>query len=345
MSEKKCLVSQKPYLFAHTHMKRVLILLLAGLTLSIAAPVWAQEEGSAIATLSKVEGYVEVFSEAKSKTRRGREGLMLFAGERVNTGKDSKVTVEFRDGSTFRLFRKTDFLIEEGIEQQTRERSFKYQLSMKLGSLHGRMKRGMQRTRLRTPTAIVGVKGTTVRITETSKGQATIGLSEGKIEVTNAVSSIELKAGQWLPEIGRTDELDEKIAKLPNLLFLKTEEYELDFSDKHSKQLFISIQMEDSQSGKMTKRTGPVRLESEYYSIKMPNQVFLDAEGFIRFPIEIDPPRMDDPEFNGLIQIRANMDDIGFDDVGEGMMVLRVVNGQRKRSLFIDPQNDRIEKR
>ena len=92
-------------------MKRVLILLLAGLTLSIAAPVWAQEEGSAIATLSKVEGYVEVFSEAKSKTRRGREGLMLFAGERVNTGKDSKVTVEFRDGSTFRLFRKTDFLI------------------------------------------------------------------------------------------------------------------------------------------------------------------------------------------------------------------------------------------
>ena len=77
----------------------------------------------------------------------------------------------------------------------------------------------------------------------------------------------------------------------------------------------------------------------------MPNQVFLDAEGFIRFPIEIDPPRMDDPEFNGLIQIRANMDDIGFDDVGEGMMVLRVVNGQRKRSLFIDPKNDRIEKR
>ena len=93
----------------------------------------AQEEGGAIATLSRVEGYVEVFSEAKRKTRRGREGLMLFAGERINTGKDSKVTVEFRDGSTFRLFRKTDFLIEEGVEQNTRERSFKYQLSMKLG--------------------------------------------------------------------------------------------------------------------------------------------------------------------------------------------------------------------
>ncbi len=39
------------------------------------------------------------------------------------------------------------------------------------------------------------------------------------------------------------------------------------------------------------------------------------------------------------------MDDIGFDDVGEGMMVLRVVNGQRKRSLLIDPQSDLIEKR
>ena len=51
--------------------------------------VIAQEEGGAIATLSRVEGYVEVFSEAKRKTRRGREGLMLFAGERINTGKDS----------------------------------------------------------------------------------------------------------------------------------------------------------------------------------------------------------------------------------------------------------------
>ncbi|MEC7563740.1 MAG: FecR domain-containing protein, partial [SAR324 cluster bacterium] len=147
-------------------MKPLPILLLASFIWMITAmQVIAQEEGGAIATLSRVEGYVEVFSEAKRKTRRGREGLMLFAGERINTGKDSKVTVEFRDGSTFRLFRKTDFLIEEGVEQNTRERSFKYQLSMKLGSLHGRMKRGMQRTRLRTPTAIVGVKGTTVRIT------------------------------------------------------------------------------------------------------------------------------------------------------------------------------------
>ena len=141
------------------------------------------------------------------------------------------------------------------------------------------------------------------------------------------------------------DELDEKIAKLPNLLFLKTEEYELDFSDQQAKQLFISIQMEDSQSGKMTKRGGPVRLETDYYSVQMPQQVFLESDGFIRFPIEIDPPRKDDSEFDGLIQIRANMDDIGFDDVGEGMMVLRVVNGQRKRSLLIDPQSDLIEKR
>ena len=106
--------------------------------------------------------------------------------------------------------------------------------------------------------------------------------------------------------------MDEKIAKLPNLLFLKTEEYELDFSDQQSKQLFISIQMEDSQSGKMTKRGGPVRLETDYYSVQMPQQVFLESDGFIRFPIEIDPPRKDDSEFDGLIQIRANMDAVSY---------------------------------
>ena len=77
----------------------------------------------------------------------------------------------------------------------------------------------------------------------------------------------------------------------------------------------------------------------------MPQIFYLYTSGFISIQIEIDPPRKDDSEFDGLIQIRANMDDIGFDDVGEGMMVLRVVNGQRKRSLLIDPQSDLIEKR
>ena len=72
-------------------MKPLPILLLASFIWMITAmQVIAQEEGGAIATLSRVEGYVEVFSEAKRKTRRGREGLMLFAGERINTGKTVK---------------------------------------------------------------------------------------------------------------------------------------------------------------------------------------------------------------------------------------------------------------
>ncbi len=303
----------------------------------------AQSEGDAIATLSGVEGYVEVTATATRKTRRGREGLILYAGEQVRTGKDSKATVEFRDGSRFRLFRETDFVIESGSEQQTRERTFKFQLALNIGSLQGRLRRGRQRTRLRTPTAIVGVKGTSVRVTELAEGKATVALSEGLVEVKNAVSSAELNPGQWLHEITRIDELSEKIADMPNILYLKTEQYDLDFSDGQTIQLFISIQMEDAQSGKITKRSGPVRLESEYYSIRMPSRVYLDADGFFRVPVEIDPPRKDDQEFNGLILVHANMDEVGFDDVGEGIIVFRVIGPTRKRTLLIEPRSDLIE--
>ena len=49
-------------------MKPLPILLLASFIWMITAmQIIAQEEGGAIATLSRVEGYVEVFSEAKRK--------------------------------------------------------------------------------------------------------------------------------------------------------------------------------------------------------------------------------------------------------------------------------------
>ena len=307
--------------------------------------IQAQEQGFALASLSEVKGYVEVTSPATRKLRQGREGLILYGGEQITTGRNGKATIVFRDGTRFRLFRSSDFLIKEGIELPTRDRTFRHQLYLKRGTILGRIKRGSRGTRLRTPTAVVGIKGTTFRFTETENGEATVGVSEGVIEVFNTVSRVLLGVGELIKEFNSIDKLIDKVTELPNLLYLGTETKDLDFSEGQAKQLFISIQMIESRSHRINKRSGPVLLESDYQNMYMPLQVQLNSEGFIRFPVLIEPPQKKDRHFEGLISIYANMDEVGFDDVGQGMIVLRVTKPGRKRTLFIDPGKDQIDLR
>jgi len=63
----------------------------------------------------------------------------------------------------------------------------------------------------------------------------------------------------------------------------------------------------------------------------------LDANGFARVLVGIDPPRIDDSKFRGLITIRAFMDEDGFDDVAEGNLVLKIRNSGKIRTIILDP--------
>ena len=150
--------------------------------------------------------------------------MLLYAGNKIRTSGQSKTTVEYRDGSRIRLFQNSEFLLDLSEEQNTSRRTFKYLLTLNNGSLRGRFKKGLQRTKIRTPTALIGVKGTSVRITE-NNNKVTVSLTEGQVEVSNLSSSTIMNAGQWMPEFGRTDDLSNIVVPIPNLLNLKTDEY------------------------------------------------------------------------------------------------------------------------
>ncbi|MBC8220246.1 MAG: FecR domain-containing protein, partial [Proteobacteria bacterium] len=221
-------------------------------------------------------------------------------------------------------------------EQSTNKRTFKFQLTLKNGSLRGRFVKGLQRTRIRTPTAIIGIKGTSVRISE-NNNKATVSLTEGQVEVSTISSKAILNPGQWLTDFDRNTDLTKNVAQTPNLLSLKSPEYELDFRNGKSKQLDFSVQLQNSISGKSVKRSGKVIFESDYKYIRLPKRFLLNEQGFARVVIGLDPPSLTDPEFMGLITIRAFMDGEGFDDVNEGHLVLKVINLGQKRTLLIDP--------
>lgn len=296
----------------------------------------AQSENPAIATLLNVDGAVKVFNENSPKGRQGSHGMLLFAGNKILTSAKSKSTVEYRDGSRVRLFQNSTLVLNLSEEQTTNKRTFKFQLTLKSGSLRGRFVKGLQRTKIRTPTALIGIKGTSVRISE-NNNKATVSLTEGQVEVSNLYSSTTLNPGQWLTDFDRNTDLTQNVTQIPNLLSLKTAEYELDFRNAKAKQLDFSVQLQNSISGKSITRSGQVIFESDYKNIRLPKRFLLNDRGFARVLIGLDPPSLTDPEFKGLITIRAFMDGEGFDDVTEGHLVLKILNLGRKRTLLLDP--------
>ncbi len=303
----------------------------------------AQSNEPAIASLLELEGAVEAVTSKSPKGRRGINGMLLFAGDKISTAKNSKATIEYRDGSRVRLFQNSQLLLNFSEEQATSIRTFNFQLSLNKGSLRGRFLKGLQRTIILTPTFQILVKGTTVRIKD-NDNRATVSLTEGQVEVSNLSSKTILNPGLWLHDFGRTENLTEKVAPLPIILHLKTFDYELDFRDGKSKKLKFSVQLQHDISGKSVARSGLVVFESDYYSISLPKRFMLDKKGFARVLVGIDPPRLTDPEFNGLINIRAFMDQDGFDDVAEGSLVLKILNVGKKRTLLINPEGGVTEK-
>ena len=303
----------------------------------------AQNIGPAIATLLQLDGNVEAVTAKSPKGRRGINGMLLFTGDKISTGENSKATIEYRDGSRVRLFENSQLVLNFSEEQATSKRTFNFQISLNKGSLRGRFLKGLQSTRIRTPTAQIGVKGTTLRVKERDN-RATVSLTEGQVEISNLTSRTILNPGQWLNDFSRTEDLTKKVSPMPNILHIKTFDYELDFRDGKSKELKFSVQLQHDISGKSVARSGIVMFESDYYSIHLPKSFMLDKKGFARVLVGIDPPRLIDPEFNGLITIRAFLDQEGFDDVTEGSLVLKILNAGKKRTLLINPERGVIEK-
>ena len=73
----------------------------------------AQTYQPAIATLLETEGAVEAVTAKTPKGRRGINGMLLFAGDKINTAENSKATIEYRDGSRVRLFQNSQLILKQ----------------------------------------------------------------------------------------------------------------------------------------------------------------------------------------------------------------------------------------
>lgn len=308
-------------------MKRLLryglILVLTGIfsTPALLESALAQDQ-EIIASLQRISGTVSVAQARTRRTLPGRNGLLLRTGDTVTTSENSRATIKFRNGSEIRLFPRTEFLVEAK-EKKGKKRIFSFSLVMKLGSFWGNFVKRRQVASIRTPTATIGIKGTTLRVVDRD-GRARVALTEGLIDVNNDREKVELQPGKRLTDFSRTESLADKIQDIPLTLDMKSEKRKLEFSGNRSEEVFISIQLVNIKSGAPIRRSGPVYLRSNYDKITYPARAVLDERGFARVALRMAPPEASDSKLNGSVYVWAVMDQEDADDTKEGRLLFSI---------------------
>lgn len=291
---------------------------LLGLALAV-LPSLALAENEIVATLERITGPVDVMQSEKNQKVPGKNGLLLHAGDTVSTSETSQATIKFRDGSEIRIFPRTVFKVEMARESQGKNRNFKYNLNMKVGSFWGSFTKQRQAGTISTPTATIGIKGTTLRVLDRDN-KAQIALSEGEIEVKNDKGTVDLSSGKRIASFGPRDDLSKKVGDIPYKLDAKSEVTALNF-EKGQAEAFVSIQVVNVKNGQQFARSGPLYFRSNYDKVVFPADVALNERGFARVALKFNPPEAGDSELQGNIYVWAVMDREADDDVGEGRVL------------------------
>lgn len=281
-------------------------------------PVFAQSK-DIIASLQRISGRVSVRQVRTRKTIRGRNGLLLRTGDTVITARRARSTIKFRNGSEIRLFPRSEFQVKAS-ERKGRRRTFRFSLFSKVGSFWGRFVKRRQVANIRTPTATIGIKGTVLRVTDRD-GKARVALTEGLIDVSNDREKVELRPGKRLTEFTASDTLADKIQDIPLQLDMKSQKRKLEFLNKNTEEVFVSIQLVNIKTGRTIHRSGPIYLRSNYDKFTPPpSPPVLNQRGFVRVLVQFTRPEKSDARFNGNIFLWAVMDQEDADDVSEGRL-------------------------
>jgi hypothetical protein len=305
--------------------------------LALAAPAAFAEDDEIVASLQNLLGRVQVVQKVNGETVQARIGLLLRAGDTVVTADQSRATIKFRDGSEIRLFQNTRFVLQAAKESVGNDRSFRFDLLLRAGSLWGLFVKQHQTAKISTPTATIGIKGTTLRITE-QDNTARVALTEGLIEVSNERKTVELEPGKRLVNFTRVDDLSLKIEPIPFKLEMRSEKRKLAFAGNQPEEVFVTLQLTNVTTGREVPRAATIYFRSNYDKITYPPMAKLDQRGFARVPLTLAPPEAADAQLNGNVYVWAVIDQADADDTGEGRILFNIPVSAGEEHIKIDAE-------
>jgi hypothetical protein len=157
----------------------------AGMPAAAADPPVTVEIAGGSATVSLLDGSAWVQRGEKPPESVLSVDGQVFPGDRVRTGKGSRLELELPDGSFLRFDENTSFtILASGYREKEERRDIR--VRMLLGKAWARVSRfllGRGRFSIETPTAVAGVRGTVYRLNLNQDRSATVKVYDGEVEV------------------------------------------------------------------------------------------------------------------------------------------------------------------
>ncbi|NLT95538.1 MAG: hypothetical protein GXW85_08450 [Clostridia bacterium] len=174
-------------------MKRISWLLIVVFFLSVVLPAVNLPGNPAmaadtlrVAKITAVQGDVKVLRAGGEKTFPAFKGMGLTQGDTIITGKDGRVTLELAEDKELKVGENSRVMISE-LVQSSENNADKTSLNLKAGQVYTNVKSQLSagaKYEIRTPTAVMGVRGTQFFVTLASGGQAAVVTLEGRVFVT-----------------------------------------------------------------------------------------------------------------------------------------------------------------
>ncbi|MBN1813197.1 MAG: FecR domain-containing protein [Anaerolineae bacterium] len=172
-----------------------LVLLIAGVLITQSRP---ETRVSQVATLGQVDGPVNISLAGSDTWQLASAGDPVKAGDRIATGPLASVTLTFFDGSTTALEAETKLTI---VQLNTRRdgSSKVIVLHQEVGQTYSRVQPLLDpdaRFEIKTPTAVMAVRGTEFALDVDSDGATHVAVVEGAVDVTAEGITISVPAGE-----------------------------------------------------------------------------------------------------------------------------------------------------
>jgi len=155
---------------------RVFLLLMLSIFLGVASA------SDIVGSVEKVKGSVKVKNEASIRKSRVKAGLEIKAGDIITTSKNAFAKIKLKDGSQLVLNENSSIAFSSIVNIEQKSGKIYYKISSRDAK---------NSLKVKTPFAIIGIKGTTFIINAT-KGDASLALKEGLVGVQSIKEEFEL---------------------------------------------------------------------------------------------------------------------------------------------------------
>lgn len=188
-----------------------------------------------VAVIIKTRGRVDLTRKDETKPEKGKKGLVLYDGDKIETATTSFCAIKFIDDKSLLRIKESSTCVIEG---EREEDHINKNIVVKVGTFFASLFKQRGQFLVTTPTSVASVKGTQFWIIQFADGRTNYIGIEGLIDLVNDAGRVLLRQGQTavftsgnqLPEIRITRErevprLDDGIEEMKSL--------EIEFKDNN----------------------------------------------------------------------------------------------------------------